>query len=253
MPPTRRKTQDQEPSKEEIAEARTIAEAGTIAEQAAGKGLYYKIGLVQHNVAEVEKTGHVDFGQGAKRNKYDHMQEHGLIGVLRDLCAAVKIGYFGGCMGPGQWAQNGNIWSVDFALTVFDMESDQSVTRWYPNVGVDSSDKGLNKAYTGSMKYALQKFFAVPTEGLVEQEPATGQPDTVAQPAAPASGNGVPSSDINELRTLLGAQSGEFINTAMNKVKTYGVDRLEQLTPHQFMEFGNWVENSLADRAAAAE
>ena len=219
----------------------------------AGKSLHYKIGLVQHNVAEVEKTGKVDFGEGRKRNKYDHMQEHGLIGVLRDLCKAVKIGYYGGCTTPS-WSQNGNIWSIDYALTVFDMESDAEITRYYPNVGVDTSDKGLNKAYTGAMKYGLQKFFAIPTEGLPEQEQGT-KPDIPAEPAqAQTQSSGqVPAADIAELRELIARQDTGFIAHAMNKVKTYGVDRLEQMTAKQFMEFGNWVENSVADASAASE
>ena len=248
MPPARRKTQDQNPKPAEDA-----GPLQAIAEEAAGKSLHYKIGLVQHNVAAVDKTGKVDFGEGAKRNKYDHMQEHGLIGVLRDLLEAVKVGYYGGCVSPS-WTQNGNIWAVDYALTVFDMESDAEITRYYPNVGVDSSDKGLNKAYTGASKYALQKFFSIPTQGLPEQEQGT-KPDIPAEPAtAQAKSSGqVPEKDINELRTLLANQDSGFIAHAMNKVKTYGVDRLEQMSAKQFMEFGNWVENSVADASAASE
>ncbi len=140
------------------------------------KGLWAKIAYVQHHVEHVEKSGTVAFG----KTNYSYMQEHGLIEVLRPLLREVGLAVVGGAKG---YEVLGQTTVVDFELTVADVDDGQSITRGFPNVGVDSGDKAFNKAYTGAMKYALQKFFLVPTEGIDDNdgEPSNGK----AQAPAP--------------------------------------------------------------------
>jgi hypothetical protein len=121
-----------------------------------------KLAWVQAHVGAVEKTGTVAFG----RTTYKHMQEHGLIGILRPLLAAVGCSVRCGCVSIDR---EGNHVILELRLTFTDGSGDEISERYYSE-GVDQGDKAINKALTNGNKYALQKFFQIPTDKVDDVE-----------------------------------------------------------------------------------
>ena len=210
--------------------------------------LHGKIAWVQQHVGQVEKTGNVSFGG----TSFDVMQEHGLIQVLRPLWRVVGLSVIGGAIGPSSHNRSGNSAIVDFALTVTDITTGEAIVRWYPNEGVDKADKAFNKAYTGGMKYALQKFFLVPTMSIDDNETldveSTRGAGAAAAPAAvqaQAAGK-VDPAEANTLRETIKASSMKGAAVRNHLTANYGVSVIENLTPAQFGEFAGWVAGQIS-------
>jgi hypothetical protein len=222
--------------------------AESIRAELKGKTLKGKIAWIQTHVGAVAKTGQVSFGN----TRFSHMQEHGLINVIRPLMRLAGVGVMPGATSPGSWTQNGNVWVIDYALTIFDVETDEELTRWFPNVGVDSADKGLNKAYTGAMKYALQKIFLVPTDDIDDNETI----DVAALPAnaqAAAERNDRPTEDeIAKLRSAI-LDAGVPAATVVNVLTaTYKKSGLSDLTRAEFSDFEQRATKIIADAQPSA-
>lgn len=219
----------------------------TIYEQLAAdlksQGLYAKIAWVQQHVGAVQKTGEVKFGN----TRFKHMQEHGLIGVLRALWRIAGLVVIPGQMTADAYSKSGNSAIITIGLTVADVDSGEEITRFYTNEGVDNQDKAFNKAYTGATKYALQKFFLVPTQDIDDNE--TLDIDNTRGAAQPKSGPPVvtPSPDQTaQLRTTI-----VEAKIAPNKVTTkltaeFGVSTLDGLTLDQHNAMKQWVEDQIA-------
>lgn len=244
--------------------SQAITEAGLTGEQEAyleqlaakleGKGLWAKIAWVQAHVGQVEKTGQMAHGNV----RYAFMQEHGLINVIRPLCRIAGLAIVPGLMEPNHFSNEGNQYVVLLALTVVDPESGDSVTRFYPNMGVDNSDKGFGKAYTGATKYALQKFFLVPTDAIDDNDALTV--DKVGGNVAGAEVRDIASAkpskaDVDGLRTIL-VEQGKAGNPGLAgaKVKNkltadFGRSKIDDLTKSEFATFTAWVQEQIVEGA----
>ena len=198
--------------------------------------LWSKIAWVQHHVTHVEKTGNVSFGN----TKFKHMQEHGLIEVLRPLCRAIGLSYTFG-MVPGGWKSEGNSYYVECKLTVTDTATGQQTEAHFVNVGVDNADKGFNKAYTGAMKYGLQKFFAVPTEGIDDNETVDIKKEVAAGAPAASGRDLIDAQTADALRkTLIEANVDPSVVTN-HLTAMYGVSSISAVPGSKAAEFGQWV------------
>lgn len=200
------------------------------------KGLYAKLAWVQAKVDHVEKTGHVEHGNVS----YNHMQEHGLLSVIKPLCAAQGLALMPGVEG---FQIDGNTYVIDLALTIVDAESGESVTRRFPNVGVDRSDKGFNKAYTGAFKYALQKFFAIPTERIDDNE-TTEEPAARSAPIASTE-----SVEIAELRALVKASLDQKLVTRQDiktRLQALGATQIAALSAADASAMLDWLNEKAA-------
>lgn len=187
--------------------------------QAKPRGLFPKIAWVQAQVGHVEKTGEVRFGS----TKFKHMQEHGLLAVLKPLLSEVGLVVFPSITTT---TRDGNHTFVAGELHVIDAETGQGITASFANEGVDNQDKATNKAMTGFMKYALQKFFLVPTEDIDDNE--TVDTDSTAGTRS----RGTDAEDVAFRNTVNGLI--EEKNVEPNTFKAFlqgelGVGRLEEL------------------------
>lgn len=91
---------------------------------------------------------------------------------------------------------------VRVAWTFVDSESGESRTVHTPGEGMDSGDKGIYKAMTGAMKYALMLGFLIPT-GDADPEKA-GEADEVAKDEAAAQGT----TTAQKVKAKVTAQNG---------------------------------------------
>jgi hypothetical protein len=203
-----------------------------------------KLAWIQSHVHHVEKTGQVSFGS----TKFSHMQEHGIYQVLRPLLRAV------GCaIEPPdviEWRREGNSTIVIWETGLRDGKTGDTITKRYIGEGVDNSDKGPYKAMTGANKYALQKFFAIPTEEIDEPEGSDESHNTVREaPAGAGESPRMAQSQVQALREAAAAAVKEKKLTNP-KVKArlqteYSVDKIEELTPAQGADFAEWLAQQI--------
>jgi hypothetical protein len=159
-------------------------------------------------------------------------------------------------------------------------DTGESVTATYFGEGADTQDRAAGKAQTYLVKYALQKFFHIPTEEVEDSdktEPDAGQaPAPRGQAPAPAP-SASPSSPQAQAAAQPGVQSigpeaGARLAAALatevesghldpNKVRaklsTYRTDDLALLTEDQAVDFHHWasaeVEKARAQEQAVAD
>lgn len=148
-------------------------------------GAAAKLAYVQTHISNVEKTG-----QNTHHN-YAYMQEHGLIDLLRPYlrllnCAVVPSPALRLERTGNQVTLIGTLTFIDGdehpymtngdGSPVFDPSGGvvpnprYSVVGTFAGEGQDNQDKATNKAHTSWMKYALQKFFMVPTEHVDDSD-----------------------------------------------------------------------------------
>jgi hypothetical protein len=150
------------------------------------KGAAAKLAYIQTHLSNVEKTGRNE------HHKYNYMQEHGLIDLLRPFLRAMNCSVV---LSPANDVQrtdnrvvvigsltftdadaNPYVTAEDGRSFVFDangmpiLNLDRSITANFAGEGIDPQDKATNKAHTGFAKYALQKFFLVPTEHVDDSD-----------------------------------------------------------------------------------
>lgn len=203
------------------------------------EGVWAKIAWVQHRVEHVEKTGTVSFG----KTSFSHMQEHGLIQVLRPLLRQVGLAVV---FDAPEYAINGNQYVITGRLEVSDPVSGETVVKTYPNVGVDPADKGFNKALTAGSKYALQKFFQIPTEGIDDNEATEAQGVRTETSGAQLTGGEarVPADVAKQIRDFAVSAVAETDLTnrkVQGKLKASGADKIEDLTPAAAEAFQQWL------------
>lgn len=127
-----------------------------------------RILAVQADVARLPKRGRVKFG----RTDYAYFQEADLLEVLKPALAEHGLCVFPNVSGV---KREGGMVCVELTLTLVDTETGASVTTLWPNIALDEGDKSYNMAYTGALRYALQKTFLVATEDVDHQERAPAE------------------------------------------------------------------------------
>lgn len=201
-------------------------------------GAAAKLAYIQQRVQNVDKTGEVSFG----KTRYKHMQEHGLLEVLKPLIREVNAAIV---LDVVDSHREGNHSFIDARITLIDPELsaddvNYAVSARYPNEAIDSSDKASNKALTNANKYALQKFFQVPTEAIEDIEGYNEESTAAAhKKASSAQVQAV----REQLKTALD-QGTVNENTTKAKLQSdYAVDRIDQLTTQQLNGFRDWLAN----------
>jgi hypothetical protein len=211
--------------------------------------LHARVRWVQQRVPNVEKTGTVSFG----KTKFDHMQEHGLIEILRPLLRQAEIGWYIDILST---ERNGNHVQLSGFLVVFNDQGDEIKTG-ITNEGVDANDKATNKALTGLTKYALQKFFNVPTEAIDDNE-TLDTPKSPQTPGAPApTQSGLADESRTELvrQTIAAAvREGHLTNARVKALLqgTYNVETLGELSEADLTTVANWVVTQVKDSKQGA-
>ena len=114
--------------------------------------LYQKIARITGMIGGVEKRGYNAF------HKYHYVTEADLVAAVRQYLAAAGIVII-----PNAHTEvrDGDLTRVMIEYTVTD--GNEAFTFSMPGYGADRGDKGLYKAVTGSMKYALMKLFKIET------------------------------------------------------------------------------------------
>lgn len=247
------------PTAEEAA-AQELSDIEAAVKAANPTGVQAKIGFIQTHIGDVKKTGRVSFGN----SNYAHMQEHGLIEVLRPFLRALHLSLHADVP---QRERNGNHTFVSGTLVVVDNDEVPFLTHadgspivvegshtipnpvrelhlHFPNEGVDSQDKGTNKALTGWMKYALQKTFLIPTDKIDDNDQLDGSVPQSTATAAHAGGD--KDLQVSNLRNAIAAAVNDgrvTQNDVLGVLQgTYGTDKLDQLSPEQLTGVEAWLK-----------
>lgn len=168
------------------------------------KGAAAKLAYIQSNIANPDKTGHNAF------HKFDYVQEHGIIELLRPLLkelhcsvvpspAAVEVRVDDAQTGKGK---SQKLVTLVGELTFTDTDEpadslDRTIVARFTGAGADDLDKAHAKAQTIFTKYALQKFFLIPTE-KIEDGDATPAPEAPARAPRKSSGGAKTSASAPE-------------------------------------------------------
>lgn len=220
------------------------------------KGVHAKLEAIVAEVGHVDKTGKIAFG----KTKYDYMQEHGLLALLKPLWHKYGVTFVVGLADPAAVTQQGNLATVTVEAVLTDVETGETIEALYCGQGADQGDKATNKALTGANKYALQKFFQVPTE-QIEDADATASEQLRAEPPS----KGVPAEDADlvsaedaeALREILKGANKEgylsFARVTAQLQSAYNVSTIDELTPDQANSFAQWIADEIATARKAAK
>jgi ERF superfamily len=124
--------------------------------------LVSKLAAVMGVVSHVPKRGYNDF------HKYRYVMEADLVGTIRPLLAASGIMIVPSVIReefePNITTTRSGSMSMTRILVQYTItDGTDEIVMSIPGHGMDSGDKGIYKAMTGSMKYALMKLFEVDT------------------------------------------------------------------------------------------
>jgi hypothetical protein len=218
-------------------------------EQAAKKpaGLAAKMAAAMGEIGRVQKRGR-NQAQGYSYARADDVAEE-----ARKVLASHGIAVFADVKEAAErevQGKNGTIriYRVTVAWTFKDGESGEEHTVSVPGEGMDTGDKGIFKAMTGSMKYALMLGFLIPTgdgdpeKDSDEEKPPATRTDTVKAKVAAAAkelgGKVVPANpaarqaDVSNRLLALGlkakgdrlAKVGEWIGRAVDDSTALSAD-----------------------------
>lgn len=126
------------------------------------QNLVSKLAAVMGVVSHVPKRGYNDF------HKYRYVMEADLVGTIRPLLAASGIMIVPSVIReefePNITTTRSGAMSMTRILVQYTItDGTDEIVMSIPGHGMDSGDKGVYKAMTGSMKYALMKLFEVDT------------------------------------------------------------------------------------------
>lgn len=218
--------------------AKPPAPKGVHTKDPASLNLWGRIAWVQAKVGAVAKTGEVAF----KSTKYKHMQEHGVIEVLRALLDEAGIVTITDYQEPSV-AGNHIRATVRLQLVNID-EPEQREEFFYLAEGVDSSDKASNKLMTSGQKYALQKCFKIPTEDIDDVE---GSDEAHNTPSTAAEASTISPQKATALRNRVTAAIGDPPDTTTrNKITAklqaaYDTSKVGELTKDQAADFEQFL------------
>lgn len=141
-----------------------------------GRPLAAKLARVLSDVHRVPKNGRNDF------HKYDYVTESDLVDHIRDKLAEHGVAIFPSVRAhdvvemEDQRKRTVYLTTVTLDISLVDGESGDTMTTTWIGQGIDQSDKGYYKAYTGAMKYFLMKTFMISTGDDPEQDEVTREP-----------------------------------------------------------------------------
>lgn len=221
------------------------------AEPAPFSSLAAKLSYIQGHVANVEKSG------WNEHHKFKFVQEHGMFEVLRPLLRECNVAVV---ISPATHGvtKDGQRTILHGTLTLLDGDSEQTISASFAGEGQDTQDKGTAKAQTHFVKYALQKFFMIPTQAIddSDNDEASAAPAKAAPPAAaPADGKCDPAqaAEVRELAThYITEEKTLDPNKLKGKLATYRVSALEDLSPTQLQEIGEWIGAQVTKARAAS-
>lgn len=167
-------------------------------------------------------------------------------------------------------SKGAHLTTVDLSYTFIDVETGASVNVPWVGVGADTGgDKGVYKAYTGGLKYALQTLFLVPTSDDPERDQLTQGEGQVAseqhkddmRPAAPQ----IPrdrAAEILSLATSAGHATIDMeaapgtppeLSTALRAMLAiHGVAKLGLLNADSAEDVEEWLRSELEAQAGTA-
>lgn len=147
-----------------------------------------KLAWVMSQVGYIQKTGWNDF------HKYHYVTEADLVGAIRPLLGQMGVIIIPNVLSTARIAEvterNGvsTLTEVDVEYTITDGLT--SYVFHMPGHGLDRADKGVYKAVTGSMKYALYKLFEVETGDDPERDSVSDDAVNVSITGSSESGIG---------------------------------------------------------------
>jgi hypothetical protein len=144
--------------------------------------LVSKLAEIVSEIDHVEKRGRNEF------HKYDYVKAADLANVVRDKLAARKIVMISDVLNSERFIIPGDKGDQQAVLltvqyTFHDGESAETLSFRVPGCGADKGDKGVYKALTGSLKYALRNAFLIPDESDPENEDNDGKGPTQQEKA----------------------------------------------------------------------
>lgn len=140
------------------------------------RSLHRKLAAVAAEVGRIEKRGYNSF------HKYHYALEADIVEAVRTQLAA-------GCVtllpSLESVVREGDLTTVVVVFTFTDGDSGEMASIRWAGCGSDKGDKGIYKAFTGALKYALMKTFLIATGDDPEGDTATDK-RTAPKAAAPA-------------------------------------------------------------------
>jgi hypothetical protein len=133
-------------------------------------GLYKKLLEVAKSIPFIEKQGRND------HHHYDYVQAVDVVNRVRKELLTRGIIVLPGASDATHLQFDGkkHLTTVDLSYAFVDVETGEKVVVPWVGVGVDTGgDKGIYKAYTGGLKYALTTLFLVPTSDDPERDHLT--------------------------------------------------------------------------------
>ena len=132
------------------------------------------VGVVTE-IDHVEKRGRNEF------HKYNYVKASDLANLVRDKLSAKNIFFLSDVVTIDRFTiqgEKGDSLAVNLQVeySFLDGDSGASISFKVPGCGADKGDKGIYKAITGSLKYALRNSFLVPDEADPENEGASTEP-----------------------------------------------------------------------------
>lgn len=133
------------------------------------KHIIGKLAQVMSELNRVPKRGY------NKHFRYEYVMEADLVDAVRQKLADLSVMLISDVEEVSvdeRSGENGTryITAVKMRFTFVDAESGEEVSFLYVGQGEDSGDKGVYKAYTGALKYALMKNFLMGTGDDVEAD-----------------------------------------------------------------------------------
>lgn len=134
------------------------------------KSLVQKLAEVMLEVRYIEKSGYNDF------QKYTYVTEADVVERIRLELAKRHVILMPNLLGYKTreltTKKQGivTIFTVDMEYTFMDGETGEKLSFNFTGEGQDNAEKAVYKAYTGAQKYALLKFFMLPTGDEPEQD-----------------------------------------------------------------------------------
>jgi hypothetical protein len=245
-------------------------------------GIYLKIIAIMEVVERIAKRGQ------NKAQNYDYLMAEDVINEIRQECVKQKLVIMAGCTGvttiEGQSKSGGTQYLTTTAMEyhIVDAETGDKVTIPWHGQGQDSGDKGIYKAFTGSVKTFLRNLFMIPTGDDPEDDgkppkprqqlpqrpptqdappppgprptPPTPPQKPTDEPAKPDDTQLVNSAQASEVYKIGSAKGWTEAHIKAILKRQKGYDSASQLTIKEYMAFVDYLRKNKpkAEREATA-
>jgi hypothetical protein len=229
--------------------------------------IHQKLWRIRQEIGQIEKSGY------HPQQKFTYIQEHKVFELLRPLLekyradVGVDTGHDTQVVTSVPFGSKGSpatLVTLGGRLTFVDVDSGEQIQAFYVGQGIDTQDKASNKAQTYLVKYALQKFFRIPTEHIDDEGQGVDEPGTQAAPggqAPPPAEPGVEGIGVAAAEKILGILEREVkaghldANKVKGKIATlrvpWSIPGLASLTQDQKRTLAEWVGLEVAKAQAA--